>query len=37
MDEISGLVIVKILDGNTQYHVAKTEIHMKVSHIRHSQ
>ena len=37
MDEISGLVIVKILDGNTQYNVAKTEIHAQCSYFRHSQ
>ena len=38
MDEISGLAIVKILDGVTHSTMLfKTEIHMKFSHIRHSQ
>ena len=37
IDEISGKVIVKILGGNTQQHVVKTETHVKLSHVRHSQ
>ena len=37
IDEISGLAIVIILDGTTQYNVAKTEIHVQLNYVRHSQ